>query len=774
MNNTIPNPSEYISHIPPITDRVVTLKELTFFSMRRNKEDFPEMAPIVGDKPLIVRKAMAEAAKLRAVPKHLWNEQLFAGSFTFTKPAIALNRSLPVYATEKEISDGAAIGFGPSSIFSHIVPDYPRLLKKGVSGILIDIKQFSSQTDDTDKLAFYEAASISLQGLLDFAAQYAEICSKAAENIQILRRREELLLMAEDLETCPLKPAATLHQAMQAVWLTHVCFQLAGIHLSVGRADQYLYPYMKNDLETGRISLQQAQEMCDLFFLKFNERTLDNAIGSLLMDIDALEKQYKKRWENRSVFDFKYKNQERFNVRDAIDATNHWLQNLMLGGVKPDGHNGCNLMTVMMLESFDRLRMTNPSINIRVGKTTPDWCMTKLANVLKYGGGSPCIFNEDNFIDAISTQCAIAPEDARDFANDGCWEVIIPGKTDFFFFRFNIIKCLERVWNRGKSWIDGKQEVPDPGDASEFTWDELLKAVDDQLEYMCKGIAKITTNHFLSRSIIAPLPLLSSILDGPVENGRDMTSGGAKYILCGMIAEGLSHLIDSLVAVKEVVFDCKEATLAEVIDALGQNFKDKQDLRTRLKRCRHYGNGDPVADSIGREFVSRFAAIVKRLNEKSGRIQFMPGLGTFGWFIAVGEETGPSADGRLAAEPLSSNASPSSGVMKRGITGGILSYAALQPKSMMSGSPVDLALPRQNVTGEEGTNRVVGLIRSFIDLAGGIMTLTIGDADMFRRAQIEPEKYRDLRVRMGGWSAYFTMLSKDQQEHHIKKAEMGE
>jgi len=274
------------------------------------------------------------------------------------------------------------------------------------------------------------------------------------------------------------------------------------------------------------------------------------------------------------------------------------------------------------------------------------------------------------------------------------------------------------------------------------------------------------------RSVLAPVPLLSSLIDGAVEQRRDMTAGGAKFRTYALLAEGAAHAIDSLTAIKTVIFEDHLATMGQLCDALDADFRGHERLRALLRRAPKYGNDDERADSVGRDMVKTFIDTVARhAGAFEPRVKFPCGVGTFSWYIGIGEGLGASPDGRLAGEPVSSNFSPALGMDVEGIPGAILSYSKMHHSHLPAGGPLDLRLARRLVAGKEGAERMAGLIRGFVDTGGAMMTLTVADAEELKAAQREPENYRSLRVRMGGWSAYFTMLSREQQEHHIRRQE---
>ncbi len=775
MNNF--NLAAYAEKIVESTasERVKTLMEDVRSNMLIKNTKVGEMGSVLNEEtgrlPVIIRKAMAERQKLSLAPAGIWEKQIFAGCFTLKEEKLVNTYTLPEFAYPEEMKEGEKYGFGIYSMFGHISPDYPRLLTMGTSGIRkMALDKLSGVTEEKNR-AFLTAVLISLEGLEIFARRNAEMLLAKAAGEGDAHRRKELLRTADALKRCPMYPAKTYLEACQSSWLLHLALQLTDNYLALGRPDQYLYPYLKQDIEEGRLTIEEAQEITDCFLLKFNERSQDNEVAAQMMDLEKAQQENERKWAERKLYDI---GQQRYNVRDTVDAINHWNQNVIVGGLIPEsGEDATNLLTVMMIESFRRLRMTNPVLSVRLHRNTPEFLLRQVAITLKTGGGLPALYNDETVVkgyESFGVDAALA----RDYANNGCWECLLPGKTDFYFIKLNALKCMEWALNHGVCHVDGKKEAPDQGDVAEITcFDELYQRVFDNIKYVMDTAAKhmVETQHL--RSIVAPTPLLSALLDGPVEKGLDMTQMGARFILGGTIAEGISHVIDSLCAINEVVFKEGYCSLQTVAEAIDHNFEGYERLRVKLASCPKYGANNPVADEIGIRLTHDYAEYMKIIDEKYPEMKFMPGIGTFSWYIAVGNGTGASADGRLIAEPVASNFSPSRGAMTKGITGALLSFSKMNLDAMPLGSPLDLGLSGRYILGEEGTVRMIGLIKAFLELGGNLLTISVADTDTLKDAQKHPENYRDLRVRMGGWSAYFTMLSREQQEYHIRKSEAG-
>lgn len=762
-----PRPDGSTAWIYPETPRVADLRRRVRAAMEEPPAAWncPERIPEgqMGE-PLPVRKARAMALKLAHIPVELWDGQLIAGSMTLEAPRVHAEWGFPDYVTDAEREAAAARGLSIRSVFGHIVPDYPRLLAVGLSGIRADAEAQRPHAQSGDEIAFLDSVVIALDAVMAYAARLAEHCDDVATRAADPARAGELRQMAANLRQAPAGPAQTYWQALQAVWLLHMIFHATMDGNAVGRLDQYAWPYLAADLEARRLDMAAAAELTDCFCLKFNERakTADEQRPEARAE-EAVDPAKRTRHSTSSQIG---------TARDKLDATNHWLQNIIIGGLTPEGLDGTNPLSFLLLNSYERMLMTNPLVTVRVHRDTPDALIQRACEVLKAGGGMPALFNDEALIPALE-RIGIPTPDARDYTNDGCWEVIIPGRTDFRFQRLSLMLCLEWALNRGRSRIDSRQDGLDTGDPRAFvSFEDVWQAFAAQVDLMVGRTVGRVVDGINERSTIAPVPLLSALIDGAIPARRDMTAGGARYRTYGMLAEGAAYAIDALVAIKTVVFDQGHATISELCDALDADYAGYDLLRRRLLNAPKYGNDDDRADSVGQRVIDLFTETVARHAEAHRpAIRFPCGVGTFSWYIGIGEGLGASADGRRAGEPVASNFSPGLGRDADGLPAAILSYARMQNGNLPAGGPLDLRLARRLVGGQEGTERMAGLIRGFVASGGAMLTLTVVDTEELRAAQREPEKYTSLRVRMGGWCAYFTMLSHEQQNHHIRRQE---
>lgn len=750
----------------PDTPRSAGLRQRVREAMRVPPEGWAcpqRVAEEHSSEPLPVRKARAIALKLACMPLDLWEDQLFAGSMTLEHPRVHAERGFPDYLTEDERTMAKARGLG-TGCFGHIVPDYPVLLAKGLRGIRGDAEAQLAACRSPAEDAFLRSVVVALDGVMAFAERLVVQCEGAAHCHTDAERSSELRTMAANLRQVPAGPPTTFWQALQSVWLLHMVFHSTLNGNAMGRVDQYVWPFLEADVASGRLDQARAFELVSCFCLKFNERaqTTEEQRPDA-RDDDPLDVLRRTRHATSSQLG---------RARDRLDATNHWLQNIVVGGITPEGADGTNPLTFLLLEAYRRNRMTNPLLTVRLHHGSPQDLVRYSCDVLRDGGGMPAVFSDEALIPALQ-RIGIPTADARDYTNDGCWEVIIPGRTDFRFQRLSAMLCVEWALNRGCSRLDGTGQGPDTGDARAFTsFDQVWEAFETQLDAMVAGVVSDVVAAVDDRSILAPVPLLSALISGAIESRRDMTAGGAKYRTFGMLCEGASHAIDSLAAIKTVVFEDRQTTMGELCDALDADFAGYDLLRRRLLAAPKYGNDDDRADDVGRAVVEAFTRAVRKHAESHRRtIAFPCGVGTFSWYIGIGEGLGASPDGRMAGQPVASNFSPALGRDRYGLPAAILSYGRMQHPDLPAGGPLDLRLGRGLVHGDAGLDRMAGLLRAFVDSGGAMMTLTVVDTEELRAAQREPEKHESLRVRMGGWSAYFTMLSREQQEHHIRRQE---
>jgi formate C-acetyltransferase len=368
----------------------------------------------------------------------------------------------------------------------------------------------------------------------------------------------------------------------------------------------------------------------------------------------------------------------------------------------------------------------------------------------------------------------IPVEEARDFSNDGCWESLVYGRTEFSYGHIELLLCLESVLNRGKSYNTGQTIGMDSGDPIAFkNYDEFYSAFKAEMLNRIDNAVKNKLKYYNELHKIAPTPFLSAFIDDCLEKGKDLTNGGARYRFYAPLVTGLSHAVDSLAVIKKLVYEEHAVTMEQLLDALRSNWDGHEQLRQMcLNKVPTYGNDDDYVDSIASQVLTDFCDHVDAWAQKEHFFKFPVGIGTFENYPRFGNNAGPSPDGRFAHEVISSNYSPAVGRDKNGPTAVLRSSTKFDLQRVNDGCPVDLKISFSK-SEEDGTEIIEGLVKSFLKMNGNLMTLTKVSTETLRAAQEEPEKYASLRVRLGGLTAYFVQLAKPQQDEYIRRTQHG-
>ena len=442
--------------------------------------------------------------------------------------AIIVRTALPEFAAEAEKEKARAEGFTITGGLSHKTPDYPTLLAKGLRGILNDIAGKKAEIarrpdspEKTEKLLLMEAMEIECQAVIDLAQRYADLAEQqaAAANPE---RAAELRQIAAICRRVPEHPARTFREALQSVWMVHYAFFSSNTSLSLGRIDQYCGPFLESDLAAGSLTLENAQELVDCLWIKFNDRA------------QILRENFADRYQ-----DHQWQAGYRWRTiigQDAADAINHFGQNLLLSGIRPDGKDGTNALTWLMLNSMERFEYTSPVVTVRLHRGSPRELLRRVAEVLKKGGGMPYIDNDDAIIPAYQ-KLGVPAEDARDYSNSNCWETMIAGKSDQELIRgFNFLLILEWVLNRGVTRCrELSRKASIAGDPRGFaSFEDLMAAWKRQLDvYLGKSIDYIGSRYITcdlqhsNHGRYAYNPLLSALTQDCIEKEQDIIRGGA-------------------------------------------------------------------------------------------------------------------------------------------------------------------------------------------------------------------------------------------------------
>lgn len=716
--------------------------------------------------PLIVRKARAFRLILLAAPIEIREDELIVGAMRLG--SVGLGSPFPEYATEEEKTAALASNTSPDSVWGHSQPDYPQAIRLGLIGLKQRVRDCAKRLREDDeacsrKREFYQAVDLCLDALGVFANKYANLASELASKETEPNRARELAEIARICAKASLNPPETFHEGLQFLWFLYIGVN-NGLNFSpLGRFDQYLYPLLRKDVSENRLSLADAQELVDCFWLKCNERSKRRELACNYRGPDSHGA------GNLGGYDY---------TGDGELLHQNWFQNIALGGQDSQGNEATNVLTFLCLNATQKLRFSNPALYVRLSDVSPSELVQKSCELIRDGLGMPTIYNDDVIVPALA-RLGIPIGDARDYTADGCWEALIMGKTEYRHYMICALNSVETALNQGYSRITSEREGIETADPYSFSsFDEIMDAFKAQLDHSLRKWFDTAATYYGCLRDIAPTPFFSSLISDCIEKGQDLTEGGARYIIHTMFLGGLSHTADSLMAIKQLVFEDGLVALSDLLDALGTNFERQEELRQLLlTRAPKYGNDCDEVDMLAKEILDFFVERVKYYAQQYKRkgiakdIIFDAGAGTFENNAIFGKKVGATPDGRLAGAPISTNLSPSIGRATHGPTAAINSYTKLDHLNLPNGTPIDLALEHKVVEGDEGLDRLVALVKSFLVKNGNMLTISINDPSTLREAQRNPDQYQDIIVHVAGWQAYFVDLTKEHQDLVIARLE---
>jgi formate C-acetyltransferase len=620
--------------------------------------------------------------------------------------------------------------------------------------------------------------------------RYSDLALAIASKTRNLVRKGELQKISETCERLVISPPQTFYEALQAVWFLHSALYSQFLLLPFGRPDQYLYPFLKNDLDNGRLTMGEAQELIDLFVLKCCEplkrykRTLEAVQDSQHSDLNTNPISFERIAELLGAFSA-YGGGKTTQDSIGLDGGTYTqlMQTVTLAGVKPNGEDATNSVSYLFLNSALRLKVPSPAMYLRLGDQSPAELLERAADCLRAGCVSPSIYSDKAIVPAY-VKAGISLEDARQYAASGCQETYIEGKT---YFKYGIISAAEAVsrvispayWERMvapliylEEFDPCKEAGPDPRTFRSF--EEVMSAVKMRLDQLVKGfIYSSVTLRDGRLSKISPEPLLSAVVPGPLDKGLDLTTEYAMpYSIHSPLLVGLSHAADSLAVIKKLCFDDCSVSISELLDAVDSNWEGSETLRQIVRtRVPAYGNDIDYVDNLAKELTDSYVQSMRSHSAKySSRVIFLPGMFTGELYIALGKIIPALPDGRRAGEPLGTNGSPSIGRPERGEAAAINSFVKLPLDDLAGVCGLDI-----DMEGSAGSPARLAqleyIIEAFSDAPGNLLTVTVNNCEDLRKAQKEPEKYRNLIVRVAGHLAYFVDLPPHHQERLIMRAE---
>ena len=647
----------------------------------------------------------------------------------------------------------------------HLAIDYEKLMKVGYNGLIDNAKAGLARLtkrdpEYADKKEFYQAVIIMLEAAKKYIERYAKLAEEYAAKETDAKRKAELEAMAANCHQIAGGAPQTFWQAMQLFNFATTLIQIEGNghSISYGRMDQWLYPYYEADMKNGTISKEFALELIEVEYVKMNNPTKLKDKGSMA-------------------------------VRNGRGFGG---ESLTIGGVDRDGNDATNDLTMLMLEGSAHTRMMNPWVCVRMHENTPYELKVKTVECIRCGYGHPKLFNDAPAIKGMLRK-GMTLEEARDYCVVGCVEIDLPGKEygwhDAAYV--NTPKMMEMVVNGGRCldcgphcmrWEKcgalGEKLGPDTGSLETYqNFDQVLESVDKQFAYwtdqMCSSLCIIDNAHRARK----PVPYVSAFFEDCMESGKDLTEGGAKYNGTGPQASGMATCADSLATIKQLMFDEKRFTGAELLQAVKDNWVGHEKIHALVNssKVHHYGNDDDYADELFKYMFECYCTHISgRKNPRGG--EFSPGVYSVNANVAMGLNTNASLDGRKAGEAISDNMGPvHTEVGSHDISGPtaiVNSLTKVDHSLATNGTLMNLRFPQEAVAGVEGRDNLVSFIDEYMAKGAMHVQFNVMSAATMRAAQKKPEDYKDMLVRVAGYSAYFVELGKPLQKDLIQRTEL--
>jgi len=629
----------------------------------------------------------------------------------------------------------------------HTVLD-DKIYKKGFADFKKDIQKslnhldFLNDPEAFDKKQELKAMAVAADALMILAKRYSEKANNLAQKETDSQRKEELQQISRICSRVPSRAPRNFWEALQHYWFVHlgVITELNGWDsFNPGRLDQHLYPFYAKQMNKKTLTKEKAKELLEAFWIKFNNQPAPPKVG--------------------------------VTAEESGTYTDFALINL--GGVKPDGTDGVNELSYLILDVIKEMRILQPSSMVQISKKGPDRFLKKALTIIKTGFGQPSVFNTDAIIQELLRQ-GKSIEDARNGGASGCVETGAFGKENYTLTGyFNMPKVLEITLNNGIDPKTGKKIGIETGDPCLFTeFQELTDAFRKQLNHFID--IKIEGNNIIERLYAKhiPAPFLSILISDCIKNGKDYHEGGARYNTTYIQGVGLGTMTDSMTSLKYNVFDKKIVSMKELLQAMRHDFEQEKKLRQRLiNKTPKYGNDDDYADeNLKTIFDIYYQAVNGRPNTKGGqyRINLLPTT----VHIYFGRVTGASPNGRKASAPLSEGISPTQGADSQGPTA-VLKSASKIDHAKTGGTLLNQKFNPQ-LFSDENIDKLVKLIRSYFSLDAHHIQINVVSADTLRKAKRNPQEYKNLIVRVAGYSDYFCDLNEELQDEIISRTEHRE
>lgn len=636
----------------------------------------------------------------------------------------------------------------------HIVVDYEMALNKGFKGIIEDsrekLKSLNlSDPEDLRKKPFYEAVIIAFNAGIQFGKRYANLAQKLACEETNPIRKKELEAISEICNWVPENPPRNFKEAIQIIWFVQLILQIEsnGHSISLGRFDQYMYPYYKKDIEKGILTKEEALELIECFYIK-------------LFSVNKIRP-----WSH---------------TRFVSGYPTY--QNLIVGGQTKDGRDATNELSYLCLDALADIRLSEPNFYVRYHENMPKDFLKKCIEVIKIGFGMPALVNDKVIIPSLMNR-GVTLEDAMNYSTMGCLEVQVPGKWGYRAngkSKFNLLKILELALNNGVDPRTGIQLCPGEGNLTDFkSFDDVMKAWEKQLKFFMELQVTADNINDLAMEELAPDVFCSALVQDCLGRGKTLMEGGAVYDMMSGCQVGVANVGNSLSAIKELVFDKKVISLEDLDKALKNNFEGIEGKRIQellINRAAKYGNDDDSVDLITKEAFDIYVnGIENYKNTRYGRGPiggiFIPATVTISANVPSGAVVGATPDGRKAGEPTNDGVSPVHGTEKHGPTAVIKSVTKLSTLLMTGGQLLNMRFNKTMLNSEETIEKFMALIRTFFDRYGWHVQFNMISSEVLKEARRNPEKYKDLVIRVAGYSAVFVSLDPTVQEDIINRME---
>jgi pyruvate formate-lyase/glycerol dehydratase family glycyl radical enzyme len=683
------------------------------------------------------------------LPVHILDGELIVGGQFNT--ALSRSHSKDEAKKAKKLNDAwwkrakraNELGLGNSGVTpGHLIPNYKKVLQKGFKGLTEGYRAEIAGTKDKAKIDYLEAMIIAAEVPRSLSLRYAEAAEKKAADTKDKGRKDELLEVARIARKVPWEPAGSFHEALQSLWMTHMLVMTdesyPGPGLSPGRIDQYLYPFYKKDIDSKKITRDWAKELLDCFWVKSNY-----------------------------VYDY----QGRIGENQGISAG--FGQLITLGGIDEKGEDASNDLTWLMLDVIEEMNTLEPKPNIRIHAKTPDKLLRRISELVVETQGSPFLINfDENSMRALKWQGL--PEDKLwDYAPVGCLENTLQGndRSGTVDVNMNIAKAVELTLNNGNDMKTGRRVGPRTGDPRRFkNFDQFMAAFKKQLSALMKELIEIYNISDESRSKYQPTVYLSTLIDGCDKKGRDVNNSGAEYNYITVEGIALATAADSVIAVKKLVYEDKRITMEELLTAIKDNFEGHEKLRqTLINKAPKYGNDDDYADSIAKEISQYWSTEATHYTSPLTGRKYRGGYLSWNYWIAYAPSTAATPDGRKRGTYLSNGVCPVNGSDTRGPTAVTMSVGKLGLETIPNGDSHTISFSPSLLKDRERLEKLMSFLRTYNEKGGTALQINVVDSETLKKAQENPDEYKNLIVRVTGYNAYFVSIGREIQDEIIAR-----